>query len=57
VVGPALFGTPATRSTTTLSADQVRLPSMTSARGPARVQPPHLSSAAVARAAQRLDAQ
>ncbi len=42
------------RSTTrTLSADQVRLPAVTSARGPARVQPPDLNSAAVARAAAR----
>ena len=53
LVGPALFGTPTARSRTTLAADQVRLPSITSARGPARVQPPDLGSAAVARAAAR----
>ena len=54
LVTPALFGTPIARSTTrTLSADQVQLPAVTSARGPARVQPPDLNSAAVARAAAR----
>jgi len=53
LVGPALFGTPTARSTATLAADQVRLPSVTSARGPARIQPPDLSSPAVARAAAR----